>query len=40
MHVERAPLARDDARGVLAAVLQQQQPVIEELIDGRASDDS
>ena len=40
VHVERVALGRDDARRVLAAVLQQQQPVVEELIDGRTGDDA
>jgi len=40
VHVQGGLLAGDDARRVLAAVLQEQQPVIEELVDGRASDDS
>ena len=40
VHVEGVVLAGDDARRVLAAVLQEQQPVVEQLVDGRASDDS
>jgi hypothetical protein len=37
--VQDVALACDDACGVLAAVLQQQQPVIEELVDRRSGDD-
>jgi hypothetical protein len=40
MHVQRRMLAGDDSRGVLAAMLQEQQPVVEELVDGRTGDDS
>ena len=32
--------ARDDAGRVLAAVLQQQQPVVEQLVDRRVRDDA
>ena len=32
--------AGDDARGVLPAVLQQQQPVVEQLVDRRVRDDA
>ena len=34
MHVERRAFARDDAGGVLAAVLEEQEPVVEQLVDG------
>ena len=40
VQVERRPVVRDDARGVLPAVLQQQQPVVEHLIDRRVRDDA
>jgi len=40
VHVELAPLLRDDARRILAAVLQQQQAVIDELVDGGFADDA
>jgi hypothetical protein len=40
LHVESLVLAGDDARRVLAAVLQEEQPVVEQLVDGRASDDT
>ena len=40
VHVEDRPLAGHDAGGVLPAVLQQQQPVVQELIDGRMRDDA
>src|SRR4030095_10777929 len=36
-HVEYGALARGDARGILTAMLQEQQPVVEQLIDGRMS---
>jgi hypothetical protein len=38
--VKHAAFARDDARGVLPAMLEKQKPVIEQLVDGRPSDDS
>jgi hypothetical protein len=38
--VKDRPLAGDDARGVLAAVLQQQEAVIEQLVDRRMRDDA
>ncbi len=38
VRVEDRPLARDDAGGVLPAMLQQQQPVVEELVDRRMRD--
>ena len=37
---KRVALGCDDARGVLAAVLQEQQPVVEQLVDGLTRDDS
>jgi hypothetical protein len=40
VHVEHRALAGDDAGGVLAAVLQQQQRVVEQLVDGRVSGDA
>ncbi len=40
VHVERVALGGDDAGGVLAAVLQEEQPVVEQLVDGSAADDS
>ena len=40
VQVERRPVARDDARGILAAVLQQQQSVVEHLIDRRLRNDA
>jgi hypothetical protein len=40
VHVEAVALGRDDARRVLAAVLQHRHPVVEELVDGAAGDDS
>jgi hypothetical protein len=40
LHVEGLVLAGDDARRVLAAVLQEQQAVIEQLVNGRASDNA
>jgi len=40
VHVEHVVLGRDDARGVLPAMLQQQQPVIEQLVDGGLRDDA
>ena len=40
VHVKRGPFGRDDAGRVLAAVLQHQQPVIEQLIDLALCDDS
>ena len=38
VHVERAFVGGDDAGGILAAVLQHQQPVVEQLVDGRLGD--
>ena len=38
VHVERAFVGGDDAGGVLAAVLQHQQPVVQQLVDGRLGD--
>jgi hypothetical protein len=40
VHVERAALGRNDARRVLPAMLEEEQPVVEELVDGRTGDDS
>jgi hypothetical protein len=40
VHVEAVPVGRDDARGVLAAMLQHRHPVIEKLVDGAAGDDA
>ncbi len=40
VHVERRAFAGDDARRVLPAVLQQQQPVVEQLVDRRVRDDA
>jgi hypothetical protein len=40
VQVERRPVARDDARGILSAVLQQQQGVVEHLVDRRVRDDA
>ena len=40
VQVERVAVARDDARGVLAAVLQQQEAVVQHLVDRRVSDDA
>ena len=40
VHVENRTLAGDDARGVLAAVLQQQEAVVEQLVDRRMRDDA
>jgi hypothetical protein len=40
LHVKGLALAGNDASGVLAAMLQQQQPVVEQLVDGRTRDDS
>src|SRR5258708_35975466 len=40
VHVEAVAFGRDDARGVLAAMLQHRHPVIEQLVDGTARDHS
>ena len=40
VHVEVGAFGRDDARGVLAAMLQHQQPVVEQLVDRVAGDDA
>jgi hypothetical protein len=40
VHEKLVPLLRDDARRVLTAVLQQQQPVIDQLIDRCFADDA
>jgi hypothetical protein len=40
VHVEAVALGRDDARGVLSAMLEHGHPVIQELVDGRAGDDA
>ena len=40
VHVEGAAFGCDDAGGVLAAVLQHLQSVVEQLIDGRLGDDA
>ena len=40
VHVEDRALARHDARGVLAAVLQQEQAVVQQLVDGRMRNDA
>jgi hypothetical protein len=40
VQVEGLPVARDDARRVLAAVLQQQEAVVQHLVDRRVSDDA
>jgi hypothetical protein len=40
VHVNPGVLARNDASGVLPAMLEEQEPVIEELVDGRPGDDS
>src|SRR5581483_3978873 len=40
VHVERVVLARDDAGGILATVLQEEQPVVEQLVDLRTGDDA
>jgi hypothetical protein len=40
LHVEGLVLAGHDPGGILPPVLQQQQPVIQQLIDGRTRDDS
>ncbi len=39
-HEELAPLARHDARGILAAVLQHRERIVEALIDRARADDS
>ncbi|MCY1559874.1 hypothetical protein D9M68_969550 [compost metagenome] len=39
VHIELVALRRRDARGVLPAMLQQQQAVIEQLVDRPAPDD-
>ena len=40
VHVEDRAFARDDACGVLPAMLQQQQRVVQQLVDGRVRDDA
>jgi hypothetical protein len=40
VHEELALLLRDDASGVLAAVLQQQQGVVDQLVDGCVADNA
>src|SRR5262245_55516670 len=40
VHVESAAFGGDHARGVLATVLQNEEPVVEQLVDGRFSDDA
>ena len=40
VHVEAVAFGRDDARGILAAMLQHGHPVVQELVDGTAGDDS
>ena len=40
VHEAARALHRDDARGVLPAVLQQQQRVVDQLVDGRLGDDA
>jgi hypothetical protein len=40
VHEELAVLLRDDAGRVLAAVLQQQQGVVDQLVDGRVADNA
>ena len=40
VHEEFAPILGDDACGILTPVLQQQERVINQLIDGRGTDDT
>ena len=40
VHVETVAFGRDDAGRVLAAVLKHREPVVEDLVDGAARDDS
>ena len=40
VHVKLAPLLGDDASGILTPVLQQQQSVIDQLVDGGFADDA
>ena len=40
VHVKRRAVVGDDAGGVLAAMLQEQQPVVEHLVDRRVGDDA
>ena len=40
VHVEGRALGGDDAGGILAAMLQHQQPVIEQLVDRVLRDDT
>ena len=40
VHVEFAAFGGDDPGGVLPAVLQHQQPVVQQLVDGRLGDDA